>query len=191
MKVGVKIQEDLSDCDLLIGVKEVAEEALIEGKMYFMFAHVAKKQKHNQSFFKEMAKKRVTLLDYEYFTDGNNYRLVAFGHWAGVVGAYYGIKGIMKKFLNTEIPDPSNFYDVDEMLKFLKSFKIPPLKIVITGDGRVGRGAVMVLRSHGIKEVNKKDFLSKTYAEAVFCMLPFEDYVKPKANSKVKMEDFF
>ncbi len=190
-KVGVKIREDLSDCDLLIGVKEVAEEALIEGKMYFMFAHVAKKQKHNQSFFKEMAKKRITLLDYEYFTDENNSRLVAFGHWAGVVGAYYAIMGMMKRYLNTDIPHPSNFYDVDELFKFLKTFKIPPLKIVITGDGRVGQGAALTLRAHGVREMKKDEFLKENFKEAVYCMLPFEDYVKPKANSKVKMEDFF
>ena len=191
VEAGVKVQEDLSGCDILIGVKEVAEEALIEGKTYLMFAHVAKMQEHNQGFFREMSKKKLTLIDYEYFTDENGIRLVAFGHWAGIVGAYYGIMGVMKKFTNTEIPHPSSFYDVDEMLKFLKSFKIPPLKIVITGDGRVGQGAALVLRGHGIKEVTNDAFLNDKFNEAVFCMLPFEAYVKPKLGSAAKTEDFF
>ncbi len=188
---GVEMVEDLSDCDLLIGVKEVSEEAFIPGKTYFMFAHVVKEQEHNRSFFKDMAVKKITLLDYEYFTGKNGLRLVAFGHWAGVVGAYYAIMAIMKSYLNTDIPHPTSFYDVDEMVNFLKAFKIPPVKLVITGDGRVGQGAAFILREHGIKEVAKEVFLNETFTEPVFCMLPFTDYVKPKPASQVLLEEFF
>ena len=45
---GVTLQEDLSDCDVLMGVKEVPVEKLIPGKKYFFFSHTIKKQSHNQ-----------------------------------------------------------------------------------------------------------------------------------------------
>ncbi|VAW23505.1 Lysine ketoglutarate reductase (LOR) (LKR) / Saccharopine dehydrogenase [hydrothermal vent metagenome] len=191
IEAGVKITDSLSHCDILFGVKEVAEEALIPGKTYIIFAHVAKKQEHNRAFFREMARKKITLLDYEYFTKKNGARVVAFGHWAGVVGAYYAIMGIMKRFANVEIPHPSTFYDAGELNRFLKTFKIPPLRVVITGDGRVGQGAASVLKAHGIRQVSSEEFLTNDFSEAVFCMLPFFDYVKPKDEKVAGYNDFF
>lgn len=188
---GVTIKEDLSECDVLIGVKEVSEETLIEGKTYVMFAHVAKKQEHNRYFFQEMAKKKITLIDYEYFTDRNGFRLVAFGHWAGVVGAYYALKGILKRYRGVEIPHPSALYDVEELYQIIRQLQIPPKKIVITGDGRVGLGAAKVLTESGIKKVNRREFLENKYENAVFCMLPFQEYVKPSTGSLKTYEDFF
>jgi hypothetical protein len=131
------------------------------------------------------------LLDYEYFTNRQGGRLVAFGHWAGVVGAYYAIKGVMKKIVNKEIPHPSTFFDANALYDYLKTFKVPPLKIVITGDGRVGQGAADVLLKNGIKKVSATNFLLKEEGEAVFCMLPFHEYVKPKAGSEMSYNDFF
>lgn len=188
---GVRIVEDLSDCDLLLGVKEVSEETLIQGKSYIMFAHVAKKQGHNQLFFQDMARKKITLMDYEYFTQPNGVRVVAFGHWAGVVGAYYGILGIMKKYKKIDIPHPSTFYDAAELYQYLETFKIPSLKIVLTGDGRVGQGAADVLKMHSVRQVSPKEFLENEFNEAVFCMLPFTDYVKPKNIKIADYNEFF
>lgn len=191
ISASVKIAEDLSHCDLLLGVKEVAEDALIPGKRYIMFAHVAKEQEHNQSFFQDMASKQITLLDYEYFTKQNGLRVVAFGHWAGVVGAYHGILGIMKRFKNIDIPRPSTFYDANKLYQFLKTFRIPSLKIVLSGDGRVGQGAALVLKEHGIRQVSPTNFLNNEYNEAVFCILSFYDYVKPKDPTTVDYDKFF
>ncbi|NQU85369.1 MAG: alanine dehydrogenase [Mariniphaga sp.] len=189
--VGVEIKEDISDCDVLIGVKEVSEEALIEGKTYIMFAHVAKKQEHNKGFFRVMAQRKITLLDYEYFTNEAGLRLVAFGHWAGVVGAYYAIMGILKRYHDFKIPHPSALYDAEELYEVVKKVRIRPLKIVITGDGRVGQGAAKVLQNSGIKKVEVADFLEKSFDFPVYCILPFQEYVQPKAESAKTYNDFF
>lgn len=88
----LNLTEDLSDCDILIGVKEVDPKTLIDNKTYLFFAHVAKKQPYNRELLQEIIKKKIRLIDYEYLTDYNNQRIVAFGRWAGIVGAYNGLR---------------------------------------------------------------------------------------------------
>jgi len=190
-KAGAVVKKDLTECDILMGVKEVTEEALIEGKTYLMFAHVAKKQQHNRFFFRTMAEKKITLIDYEYFTSPDGIRLVAFGHWAGVAGACYAIKGMKKRFQGDDMPGPADFYDAGQLYDALKHISIPPVKTVITGDGRVGQGAAMVLRKAGISEVSPDAFLAKSFSKPVFCILPFQEYVKPKPGSSKTYDDFF
>jgi len=188
---GVTIQENLENCDLLVGVKEVSDEALIPGKTYLMFAHVAKQQAHNRQLLKTLSEKKITLLDYEYFTDENGIRLVAFGHWAGIAGAYYAIRGMMKKFAGKQIQPPSGFYNAATLFDSLRHIKIPEVKVVLTGDGRVGQGAASVLEAAGFKKAGSDDFLGNKNQAPVFCMLPFQDYVRPKVGSGLTANDFF
>lgn len=177
-QIGIPVVEDISDCDLLIGVKEVANEALIEGKTYLMFAHVAKEQSHNQEFFRLMAQKKITLIDYEYLVDKHNDRLVAFGFWAGVVGAYYALVGVAKRFCEMEIPGPEECTDLNDLHRQLKAIPLPPLKFLITGGGRVASGALEIIKHLGIPEVLPHDFLLRDYDHRVFTRLDPEDYVE-------------
>lgn len=188
--VGVPVVDDVSHCDVLIGVKEVAEEALIEGKTYFMFSHVGKKQAYNQSFFREMARKRITLVDYEYLTDQHRNRLVAFGFWAGVVGAYYAFMGVAQRFVRHSLPGPELCRDMDELHHQLRLFQFPPLKILLTGGGRVADGALAIIHELGIKEVSPYDFLQHEYDHSVFARLDPEDYVVP-ITGKYSRDDFY
>ncbi len=181
-QLGIPVVDDVSHCDLLIGVKEVANEVLIDGKTYVMFSHVAKEQAYNQEFFKLMAQKKITLIDYEYFVDQHRARLVAFGFWAGVVGAYYAFVGIGKRFCRVELPGPENCNDLNELHKQLRRLKIPALKIVITGGGRVASGALEIINHQGIPEVLPKEFLEHDYDHPVFTRLDPEDYVKKKVG---------
>lgn len=180
--VGVPVVDDVSHCDVVIGVKEVADDALLDGKTHIMFAHVAKKQPHNRDFFKVMAEKKITLIDYEYFTGEKRNRLVAFGFWAGVVGTYYAFKGIAKRFLQLEIPGPEQCYDLKELHHQLKSVEWPAIKIVITGGGRVSSGALEIINHLGIQEVLPKDFLNREYDHPVFTRLDPQDYVRRKSG---------
>ncbi len=181
-QLGISVVDDVSHCDLLIGVKEVANEALMEGKTYVMFSHVAKEQAYNRDFFKLMAQKKITLLDYEYFVDQHRTRLVAFGFWAGVVGAYYAFVGIGKRFCRIELPGPENCKDLNELHRQLSRLRIPALKIVVTGGGRVASGALEIINHQGIPEVLPKEFLEHEYDHPVFTRLDPEDYVKRKVG---------
>ncbi|MCW0484613.1 NAD(P)-dependent oxidoreductase [Gaoshiqia sediminis] len=187
---GVEVVNDISHCDVLIGVKEVADDALIDGKTYVMFSHVAKKQTYNQQFFREMARKKITLIDYEYLTDRHRDRLVAFGFWAGVVGAYYAFQGVAKRFAGLALPGPEMCRDLQDLHHQLRALTMPPLKVLLTGGGRVAAGALEIIYELGIKEVSPRDFLERDYNHAVFSRLDPEDYVARKTG-KYSRDDFY
>jgi len=188
--IGVAVVEDISHCDILIGVKEVDPETMVEGKTYIMFAHVAKEQGYNQAFFAAMAKKKITLLDHEYFTDLHGIRVVAFGFWAGVVGAYYAFKGIAERFLKTDLPGPEHCRDISELQANVRSLNLSPLKIVITGGGRVASGAMEIIRGKGVQEVSPRDFVERQYDHAVFTRLDPEDYAR-REDGTFDLEEFY
>ncbi len=190
---GFPLKEDLSDCDILLGVKEVKIDALIPNKKYMFFAHVAKKQDHNKPLLKAILDKGITLMDYEYLTDRQGRRLVAFGYWAGVVGAYNGMRAWGKKFKEFELPPAHSFKSQEEMYDYVrKNVKITkPFKIVITGGGRVSHGAMETLRTFGVKEVIPENFLIENYDYPVFTRLDPCHYVRHKQGREFELKYFF
>ena len=151
---GIPLVEDVSDCDLLLGVKEVKIESLIPNKTYLFFSHVAKKQHHNQKLIQAIAKKGITLLDHEYLTDKKNVRLVAFGRWAGIVGAYNCLRarGIRTDYFS--LKPAHHCLDRNELMEQLKPIRLRPIKLLITGGGRVANEALETFRALNIKEVS-------------------------------------
>lgn len=177
---GLTLKEDLSECDILIGVKEVDIQALIPGKTYLFFSHTTKKQVHNRKLLQEIVKKNITLIDYEYLTDKNNIRLVAFGWWAGLVGAYNGLIAYGKRYRLFDLKPVHQCYDMDEMIEELKKVKLPPIKILITGGGRVAHGAMDTMIHAKLRGVKPEEFLAKTFDEPVFCQIDPWFYLKRK-----------
>lgn len=189
---GVKIQEDLTDCDVLMGIKEVPKEQLIPNKTYFFFSHTIKKQPYNRALLQEILKKNITLLDYEVLTNSNKQRVIAFGRFAGIVGAHNGMMTYGNRTGAFELEQMYQYDDYAATIAYYKSLKLPAMKIVVTGTGRVGNGAVEVLEHLAIRRVTPKEFLSKTYEEAVYTQLGCKDYVAPKDNRKVfDLQEFF
>lgn len=177
---GIPLQNDLSDCDLLIGVKEVKIEALIPNKSYLFFAHVAKKQPHNQKLIKAIAEKGITLLDHEYITNQRGERLVAFGRWAGIVGAYNAMRARGIRTDRYNLRPAHECHDYKDMMSGLKNVKLLPKKILVSGGGRVAGGALEVFRAIGIKEVSPEEYLTKHYDEPVLCRIDPWHYAKRK-----------
>ncbi len=192
LKEGLPLKEDLSDCDILIGVKEVNEYTFIPNKKYMFFAHVAKEQEYNRDFFKKMILDKITLIDYEYLTNENGFRVVAFGKWAGIVGAYNALRaeGLKDNYLQN-LKQASDYKDKNEMFDNLKDVKLKSRKIVITGGGRVAGGAEETLKAANIKYVSPSDFLTKTYSQAVYTKLEPVSYVKHKSKKKFDLAHFF
>lgn len=189
--LDIPLKEDLSDCDLLVGVKEVDISALIPNKTYLFFAHVAKEQPYNQKLLKAIVEKNIKLVDYEYLTDNTGQRLVAFGRWAGIVGAYNGLRARGLRTDYFQLKPAHECHDMDEMFAGLKKIKLKPIKIVLTGGGRVANGALETLRQLNLKEVSPKDFLTKTYDEAVLCQLQPWDYVERTDGEEFELNHFF
>lgn len=190
-KEGINLQEDLSSCDVLMGVKEVPLEQLISNKIYFFFSHTIKKQSYNKKLLIEILKKNITLLDYEVLTDEKGRRLIAFGKFAGMVGAHNGIMTYGARTGAFTLKRMKDCLDYEEAKSIYRELTLPPMKIVLTGTGRVGKGAALVLEDMGIKKVDPADFLNKTYDEAVFTQLVCSDYAARKDGSAFDKKDFY
>ena len=64
-EAGAIIQEDMSTCDVIFGVKEVPIENLIANKTYFMFSHTIKAQDYNMPLLDEFLSKKLRVVDFE------------------------------------------------------------------------------------------------------------------------------
>ncbi|MCG8405324.1 MAG: bifunctional lysine ketoglutarate reductase /saccharopine dehydrogenase family protein [Phycisphaerales bacterium] len=85
-KAGALSTEDLSDCDIIMGVKEIPLEKFEPNKTYVIFSHTIKGQSTNMPALRRLAELRCQLIDYEMIADEHDRRLVAFGHFAGIAG---------------------------------------------------------------------------------------------------------
>jgi saccharopine dehydrogenase (NAD+, L-lysine forming) len=190
-KEGLFLSEDLSQCDVLLGVKEVPIDALIPDKTYFYFSHTIKKQVYNRNLLRAMLEKNIRMIDYEVLRDAYGARLIAFGHYAGIVGAHNALWTFGEKTKLFSLPRACESTDYDEIKTIYKSTVFPPIKICLTGNGRVANGAIDVLEDMGIREVSPSDFLKKTYTEAVFTQLHARHYVKNKKKLPFVKNEFY
>ncbi|WP_144603678.1 NAD(P)-dependent oxidoreductase [Algoriphagus algorifonticola] len=188
---GISVVEDLSACDVLFGVKEVPVDKLIPDKTYFFFSHTIKRQSYNRGLLQAVLEKNIRLIDYEVLKDQQGNRVVAFGRWAGVVGAYNAFWTYGKKTALFDLKRAYECFDMADMKAELKKVQLPPVKIILTGAGRVGKGAKEILEAMGIKEVNKEDFLHQYFDEAVFVQLRSEDYNRRKTDGGYEREEFY
>ena len=189
-ELGLTLQDDLSNCDVLIGVKEVKIPALIPNKTYIFFSHTAKKQAYNRELLQTIVKKNIRLIDYEYITDEHGIRLVAFGRWAGIVGAYNAMLGFGIRNKSYQIRRAHECHDMDEFFGELDKVKLPNIKILISGGGRVAHGAMEVLDHMDLKKVSPQDFLKNTYDEPVYTQIDPWHYVQRKDGDVFDLEHF-
>ncbi|MGE0568036.1 MAG: NAD(P)-dependent oxidoreductase [Bacteroidia bacterium] len=188
---GITLQEDLSDCDVLMGVKEVPADKLIPNKKYFFFSHTIKKQAHNQKLMRALIEKKIHMIDYETLTDKNHNRIIGFGRYAGVVGAYNGILGYGLKYDLFRLKPAHLCRDRAEMEEELKRVKLPNIKIALTGGGRVANGAIETLSALRIRKVTPEEFLSMSFREPVYCQLNPRDYVERPDDHNFDLNDYY
>ncbi len=190
--IGIQVKEDLSDCDLLLGVKEVRIEDFIEGKKYMNFSHVIKKQSYNRKLLQTVLKKNIQLIDYEVLTNKEGIRIIGFGRFAGLVGAYSGIRafGLRNRLYN--LKPAHNCEDLAEMFEQLDSIELPPIKIALTGNGRVANGTLEILNHMNITQVSPEEFIEMTNpAFPVFAQLLPNHYVRRKNGYEFDLFHFF
>ncbi len=188
---GIKVVKDVSDCDILFGVKEVPIPELLEGKTYFFFSHTIKEQEYNRDLLREILKKKIDLIDYECLTNVKGQRIIAFGRYAGIVGAYNGIWTYGKRYNLFDIRRSKDCFDLEDLKTEFAKVKLPPIQIVITGGGRVARGAMEVLLGMGIRKVTPAKLLSDKNVEPVFAQLSSRDYHVHKEGKEFNRVEFF
>ena len=188
---GIRMQEDVSECDILFGVKEIDMDTLLPGTVCVFFSHTAKKQPYNRALLQNIVAHRITLIDYEYLTDQSNIRLVAFGRWAGMVGAYNGLRAYGERYRVFKLKPAYVCRDMQEMISELNKVDLPTVRILITGGGRVAHGAMETLAPVGLKEVGAQEFLEKDFNEAVVCRIDPWDYVQRTDDEAFDLDHFF
>ncbi len=189
--LDIPLKEDLRDCDILMGVKEVDKRTFYPGKTYLFFAHVAKQQPQNVEMFRDMVEKNLTHIDFEYLTTDKGQRVVAFGRYAGIVGAYNGLRARGIKTNKFKLKPAYQCHDLDEMWAGLRLIELKAgFKILVTGNGRVAQGAVETLNVANVVQVQPDDFLNREFDVPVFCQIGPENYVRSKKGRSLTLAIF-
>lgn len=188
---GLEISSKMEECDVLLGVKEVPIASLIPHKKYFFFSHTIKKQPYNRTLLKAILDKKIELYDHEVITNEKGQRLVAFGRYAGIVGAYNGLRAYGLKFELFNLPKAENLRDQAALIAELQKIKLPAIKILLTGRGRVGNGAKEMLDAMKIKKVTVAEYIAQEFKEPVYCQVDASEYNKRKDGVRGNKADFF
>ena len=188
--LDIPVVTDVQACDILMGIKEVQTPDLISNKTYLFFSHTLKKQPYNRNLIQEILKKNIRLIDYEALRDTQGNRLVAFGRYAGIVGAFNGLWTYGKRFKRFSLRRAFECFDINDLKLELRKVKLPAIKIVLTGAGRVAKGAMETLDTAGIRKVSPPDFLSQTFEKPVYVQLSSSDYHSRKEGGHFNREEF-
>lgn len=189
---GLQLSEDLNDCDILLGVKEVPIAQLIPNKTYFFFSHTIKKQSYNRNLLRAMIERNISMIDYEVLKAETGKRVIAFGRWAGIVGAHNGIWTYGQRTGYFDLPRMTEFRDFAEAKAFYTSrLDLPNLKVVLTGTGRVGNGSAEVLEAMGFTKVKPREFLSERFETPVYTQLVCKNYAARKSDNGFDKPEFY
>lgn len=188
---GIEVVPNVSDCDVIFGVKEIPLEMLPAGKTCFFFSHTIKKQPYNRKLLQAVLAKKIRLVDYETLTDSSGRRIIAFGRWAGIVGAYNGIWTYGQRFNLFHLRRAHECFDLEDLKTEFAKVKLPPVKIALTGGGRVAKGALEVLLGMGIRKVTPAAFLTERFQEPVFTQLNSRDYNRRTDGADFSRDEFF
>jgi saccharopine dehydrogenase (NAD+, L-lysine forming) len=187
---GVEVKEDIADCDVLMGIKEVPIDKLISNKTYLFFSHTKKAQEHNQKLFQAIIKNNITLIDYECLTHEDGQRILGFGFFAGIVGAHNGMMAYGKR---TGLFSLNRVYQQKDYRNLIHTYfglKLPKMKIAVTGSGRVAHGVLEIMNLMGIHEVEPFEYLHKQYDYPVYVDLKGRDLYERKDDGTYNRDDF-
>ena len=191
-KAGFDVVDDVSEADVFLGVKEVPVEALIPNKKYFFFSHTIKKQPYNRRLLQEVLKKKIELFDHETIVNDSKHRLIGFGYYAGLVGAYNGFRGLGLRDNLFDLPKVENLPDLASVKAELDKISLPNIKIVLSGSGKVTKGAKEILDHLKIKELTTSEYLSKeNFGEPVYCVIRVADYNKRRDGGEFNKQQFY
>jgi alanine dehydrogenase len=189
-QAGLMVTEDISHCQVLIGIKEVPINMLIPNKTYLFFSHTKKKQPHNRKLLQAILEKNITLIDYECLEHEDGQRIIGFGFFAGVVGAHNGMMAYGNRHQLFELPRVYRCKDYRSLIRHYFGLKVPAIKIAVTGSGRVAHGIIEVMNLMGITEVEPDEYLERNFSYPVYVQLKGVDLYTHKELKTYKRDHF-
>ena len=187
---GIELVDNVNDCDVIFGVKEVKYDMLAEGKTMLFFSHTLKKQPYNRDLLLEVLKKKIRLVDYETLTYSNGFRVLGFGRYAGIVGAYNALIAHGKRYNSFDLKPAFECEDMKEMGREMEKVELGNAKIIISGGGKVANGSKETLNAAGIRQVSIPEFLNETFDEPVYCNADILDYHEKDRKSPANFAEF-
>ena len=190
-EAGFEVVDDVSSADVMLGVKEVPVHALIPNKKYFFFSHTIKKQPYNRKLLQAILQKKITLFDHETIVAEDHKRLIGFGYYAGLVGAYNGFRALGLRDGLFALPKVETLKDLAAVKNELDKIEIPNIKIILSGTGKVARGAKEILDHLKIRQVTDAEYLLRKFDTAVYCLIDVSEYNKRKDGRPFDKTEFY
>jgi len=187
---GMEVKENISECDIFLGIKEVPVDMLIANKTYLFFSHTKKLQPHNQKLFRAIIEKNITLIDYECLVHDDGQRLLGFGFFAGIVGAHNGMMAYGKRTGAFTLSPVYENKDYRHLIHTYFGLKLPNIKIAVTGSGRVAHGVLEVMNLMGVTEVEPDEYVERNFSYPVYVQLKGAELYTHKQLKTYKREHF-
>jgi saccharopine dehydrogenase (NAD+, L-lysine-forming) len=190
LMAGVEVKEEVSDCDILLGIKEVPLEELIPKKIYLFFSHTKKQQPRNQKLLRAILDKQITLIDYECLEHEDGQRIIGFGFFAGVVGAHNGMMAYGNRTGTYKLDRVYKQRSFRELIHTYFGLRLPNVKIAVTGSGRVAHGVLEIMNLMEVVEVDPDEYLQKKYSYPVYTQLKGADLYEHAISKNYSREHF-
>jgi alanine dehydrogenase len=187
---GVELKEDLNDCDILLGIKEVPIDDLLEGKTYLFFSHTKKAQPYNRALMQAMIQKRIRMIDYECLTHSDGQRILGFGFFAGMVGAHNGLLTYGRRTGLFTLPAANYIGSMEGLKAIYDDIVLPPLRVVVTGSGKVAAGVLEIMNMLDVEYVEPNDFLELDYTYPVYTHVKGSTLYVRKDGGQYHRDDF-
>lgn len=187
---GIEVLEDMTVCDILLGIKEVSVKELLPGKTYLFFSHTKKQQPVNRDMFRSILRQQITLIDYECLEHDDGQRILGFGFFAGVVGAHNGIMAYGRRTGLYELDRVQGQNSFRELIHTYFGLRLPEIKVAVTGSGRVAHGVLEIMNLLEIVEVEPDEFLERKFSYPVFTQLKGAALYEHAQTGTYHREDF-
>lgn len=189
-RANVKLSEDLSECKVLLGIKEVPVAELIPQKTYIIFSHTRKRQPYNAKMLKAMVDKKISLIDYECLVHDDGQRIIGFGFFAGIVGAHNGIMAYGNRTGQFKLSRVYECRDYRQLINTYFGLKLPNIKIAVTGNGRVAHGVLEIMNLMDVREVEPEDFKQQDFTYPVYAHFKGSNLYKHKNGGVYRRDEF-
>ena len=161
-RAGAEVDEDLSPCPIILGVKEIPVSRFESSKTYVFFSHTIKGQPYNMAMLRRLMNLGCNLIDYERIASDAGQRLVFFGVHAGLAGMIDTLWALGQRLERRGVESPladlkqalhyRTLADAENHLRAVADrcrdtdalASLGPVIIGVTGNGRVSQGAQQV-----------------------------------------------